>query len=250
MKPVFLLLHSSGLSARQWRRLGQALEAKGAEVVAPDFIGHGRRAPWPDGAPFSYLEDVSEIEQWLAREGPAHVVGHSYGGLIGALATLRDPAKVTSLALYDPVTFGVLDPVEDRGPLDDISVVDEGWGSTPDEHERWLRAFVEYWGGAGAWAALREEARGEFRRVGWVVKEAVTTLAKDATPASAYRALAMPVVIMNGALSPRAASAVARRIASAAPRAKVVSVAGAGHMGPMTHPDAVNAVVTELISAS
>ncbi len=248
--PAVLLLHSSGLSGRQWRRLSRALVERGFRVVVPDLTGHGASAPYPPPTPFSYREDVAAVTELVRSSRPAHVVGHSYGGLVGLLVALEAREDLRSLVLFDPVAFGVLDPVADASALASLAAVDFEWGDSPQQHELWLQSFVDYWGGAGAWLALREDARTEFRRVGWVVEQGVTTLRDDRTPAAAYGAIGCPVTLMTGELSPPAAGAVVRRLAAALLGATVHTVPGAGHMAPLSHPDLVNGIIVESLTSA
>lgn len=45
-----LLVHSSGMSSRQWRTLAEEL-APSHRVLLPDLSGIGRNPPWPEGEP-------------------------------------------------------------------------------------------------------------------------------------------------------------------------------------------------------
>jgi pimeloyl-ACP methyl ester carboxylesterase len=176
------------------------------------------------------------------------VVGHSYGGLVVAKAALAAPGRVRSLALYDPVVFGVLDGARDSEARDEIDRVPVPWEATPEGRDRWLSRFVDYWGGHGAWAALREEARAEFRRVAWVVYQGVVSLVRDQTPASAYAALGVPVLLMTGEHTPLAARRVIERLGESFADFRTVIVPGAGHMGPMTHADVVAGAIAGFVS--
>jgi pimeloyl-ACP methyl ester carboxylesterase len=104
--------------------------------------------------------------------------------------------------------------------------------------------------GAGGWAALREEARAEFRRVAWVVYEGARTLVADETPASAYRALAAPLLLVGGEESPLAARRVVQRLQEAVPGARAETLAGMGHMGPLTHEALVSGRLLGWVSAA
>ncbi len=246
-----LLLHSSGMSGRQWKRLVPELVRKGLRAVVPDFTGHGASEPWPEPKPFSFRTDVLRIVallRQLENGGPAHVVGHSYGGFVALQVALAAPDRIRSLTLFDPVSFGVLDPSADAALIAGFSQVDLPWGSAAADRERWLQAFVDYWGGPGAWVHLREEARAEFRRVGWVVREGVRSLMGDATPASAYAGLRCAVHLMTGAESPPAAKAVIRHLGLAFRTARTTTLAAAGHLGPLTHPDPFKAALVAALA--
>src|SRR3569832_2064607 len=110
-----VLLHSSGMSGDQWRRTTPALLQAGVRAIVPDLLGSGRSAPWPEGKPFQFGLDVEVVGRLLQRvDRPVHLVGHSYGGHIALRAATLAPDRVISLALYDPVSFGVLAPEGDR----------------------------------------------------------------------------------------------------------------------------------------
>ncbi len=245
--PAVVLLHSSGLSGRQWKRLATRLVAGGYRTLSIDLTGHGASEAWPEPVPFTFHRDVDHIVALLEREaqaqGPVRVVGHSYGAFIALLAAQRVPKTVRSLALFEPVAFGTLDAERDADARAELATVDFVWGETPDAKDRWLTMFVDYWGGKGAWAALREEARGEFRRIGWAVHEGVTSLVPDTTKASAYAVIECPVHLFSGELSPLAARRVALRLRDALPNATLATIPNAGHMGPLSHADAVNALL-------
>src|SRR6266487_952268 len=167
-----VLLHSGGLSSRQWGRLAEEL-ARGYRVVSPDLLGYGRSSRWPEGEEFHFILDALAVEALLdSIPEPVHLVGHSYGGFIALLVALHRPARVRSLAVFEPVAFGVLHSRHDAAGLSSLeaariesSLLDSRTGG----QEPWLRAFVDYWSGEGAWDRLSEAARASFRAAGWKV---------------------------------------------------------------------------------
>jgi len=254
VRQTVFLLHSSGLSSRQWSRLAEALGST-HRVIAPDFLGSGDRAAWSDDPGFDFSEDVDLVEAEIARIGePVHLVGHSYGGLVAATLARRNPGLVRSLALYDPVAFGVLHGASDQEGIDDLMRVgrhpvffdpERGGG------DQWFEAFVDYWNGAGAWRGMTESGRASFLRVGRKVFHEVRSLSNDRTEASAYATLAAPVLLLGGEKSPVAARRVVAILCEAFPRVRLLTVSGAGHMGPLTHGTTVNeAIVAHIVGAS
>jgi len=197
-----ILLHSAGLSGGQWRRLGPELVKRGFSPVAVDLTGHGASEPWPEPEPFSFRLDVERVVALIAEEGGAHIVGHSYGALVGLHAAVAAGAAVHSLTLYEPVAFGVLETAEDEDARAALARVSLRWGTSADDHEAWLAQFVDYWGGAGAWAALREPARAEFRRVGWVVSEGVRSLVGTRRERKRSLRLRPPPTSLRGSVLP------------------------------------------------
>ncbi|HEV7787184.1 MAG TPA: alpha/beta hydrolase, partial [Thermoanaerobaculia bacterium] len=116
--------------------------------------------------------------------------------------------------------------------------------------EPWLRAFVDYWNAPGAWDRLSEPARASFRAVAWKLFGEVRSLLSDRTPHEAYATLAVPTLLMSGETSPLAARRVAAILGDVIPGAHLRTVAGAGHMAPLTHAAEVNGWVVDHIAAA
>jgi len=250
-REAVVLLHSSGMSARQWGRLSSLLDPV-HQVEAPDFLGSGDNPPWPDDRAFHLEMDIDLIEKRVrARGRPAHLVGHSYGGLIALLLAVRSPDLVRSLAVYDPVAFGVLHDAGDREGLADLMRVgahplflDDASGGG----DAWFEVFVDYWNGPGAWRGMSANGRESFLRVGRKVYYEVRSLSKDRTPRAAYSGVKAPALLLGGARSPAAARRVVSLLAEALPNGRELLIPGAGHMGPLTHAALVNTAVEEHIA--
>jgi pimeloyl-ACP methyl ester carboxylesterase len=232
-----LLIHSGGFTSRQWRRLAQQL-APAHDVLAPDLIGYGD-PPWPPGKPFHFAQDLERLAGMLDR--PAGVVGHSYGGLLALQLALAHPERVRSIAVYEPVAFGILGP-DDADARDALAL--------PDYHpdaagvdEAWLQAFVDWWNGPGAWAALAEPTRAGFRAVAWKVYQEVASLTVDTTDRARYATITAPTLVMGGARTPLTERRTLERLAEALPHARLKLFPDMGHMGPITHADVVNAAI-------
>jgi pimeloyl-ACP methyl ester carboxylesterase len=247
-RPIALLIHSGGFTSRQWRKLGQRLAAT-HDVLAPDLIGYGAE-PWPPGVPFHYRQDVDRLIGMLdapnaAEPGaigrPVDVVGHSYGALLALQIALLRPDLVRSLAVYEPVAFGVLGPedAEVRAQLAlpayhaDAAGVDEAW----------LTAFVDWWNGPGTWVALAEPTRAGFRAVAWKVYQEVATLSADTTDRARYATITAPTLLLGGERTPPTERRTLERLAEALPHARLTLFPDMGHMGPITHADVVNAAI-------
>ena len=239
-----VLVHSGGFTSRQWRKLAEAL-APTQRVVAPDLTGYGASSPLAPGEPFEYREDVAALAGLIAELPPAHVVGHSYGGLLALQLALARPEAVRSLALYEPVAFGILDAPEDADARANLELdVAEYTG------EPWLAAFVDWWNGSGAWAHLAPEARDGFLRVGWKVYREVASLIADRTDRATYATIAVPTLLLGGERTPLAERRVLDKLARALPAARLERFADMGHMGPITHAAIVNAAIAAHVRAA
>lgn len=252
-RDVIVTLHSSGLSSRQWGRRLRALEPA-FELVHVDFLGYGDSPKVPAGERFDFRRDVDHAASRIPDGARVHLIGHSYGGLCALLLALRLGDRVGSVAVYEPVAFGLLYDAGDRDGLDDLSRVDPDGTFMADAtggDDAWLRGFVDYWNGPGAWDAMQPVARESFARVGRKTFQEVRSLMEDRTPRAAYRAIGAPTLVLRGERSPVAARHTAAILAEAIPRATLTTIAGAGHMGPLTHADAVHdAIAAHVVDAA
>lgn len=79
------------------------LVSQRTRAVLYDLRGHGRTERPPQGYRLDDLhDDLRAVLDAEAPDGPAILVGHSYGGLIALSFALRWPERVAGLALIDP----------------------------------------------------------------------------------------------------------------------------------------------------
>ncbi len=248
MNERVVLLHSGGMSSRQWRPL-QRLLADGYSVLAPDLLGSGENPSLPEELPFSFDLELAPLRALLG-DSPAHLVGHSYGALLALMLAVREPERVLSLALYEPPAFGALYEAGDAEGLAELAAL-EAHPTFADERtggdENWMRIFIEYWNAPGAWDALPEQSRAAFLRVGRKVYREVRSIMADRTPLAHYQAVRTPTLLMSGGCSPLAERRVMKLLGQALPDATSLVFEDAGHMGPLTHGPAINdAIVAHL----
>jgi pimeloyl-ACP methyl ester carboxylesterase len=243
--PPVVFVHASGMGAQQWGATLPRL-ADRFRCLAPDLLGVGASDPWPDPDRYALAVDLAVVDAVIDRAAaPVHLVGHSFGGLLALLAAAARPDRVRSVAVYEPVAFGVLrgrDP-EGLASLDAAitpAFLDAGRGGD----EAWLTAFIDFWNGAGAWARLPEGRRAALRATGRKSFLEVRALSAEAPPLEALVS-PCPTLLMAGSRSPRAALGVCRVLATGLPNARLLPFDGAGHMGPIEEPRRFVAAVAE-----
>lgn len=98
--PAVLLLHGIGANSMGWRFLLAGL-APSARVIAWNAPGYLMSDPFAADAPRAedYADAAVALLDALGVAGPAHVVGSSFGSLIGAALAARHPGRVARLAL-------------------------------------------------------------------------------------------------------------------------------------------------------
>ena len=238
-------LHCSGAGARQWRRL-QEHGAGAIRVIAPDLYGTPDAAAWSGQHAFSLADEAERVLSLPdIGNGRFHLVGHSYGGGVALKLATMVPERIASLSLYEPSAFHLLHVLGPRGKaaFGDIrqmagTVAD---GLVTGDYQAAARRFVDYWNGPGSWAALKPDVQAAMLR--YVPKACLDfhALFEEDTPRSAYGTFRFPVLIMSGEFAPAPTRVVAEGLSGMIPGALHARIAGAGHMGPCTHAEAVNA---------
>jgi pimeloyl-ACP methyl ester carboxylesterase len=151
------------------------------------------------------------------------------------------------MALYEPSAFHLLRQMGQRGakPYAEITRVARNIceGVITGDYQGAVAGFVDYWNGPGSWAALRPSLQSALIR--WAPKGPLDfrALIDEATPADAYRKLTFPVLILRGERAPAPTSAVAECLAEQLSASHLVDIAGAGHMGPLTHAAEVSSLI-------
>ena len=232
--PPVVLLHSSGMDGRQWRAYAGQLAEAGWRAMVPDLIGCGGSEPWRGSGPFHFLADLRAMDELIRRQDlPCAVVAHSYGAFLAIQLASSLSSRVAALAVYEPVAWGVLyeaTPNEDSFLRDQVErgFFDDARGGS----EEWMKSFVEWWSGPGAWEAIGERGRGQMMRSARKTFEEVRSLGEDQTSAIHYATITAPTLLMNGRHSPVQARQVCARLAEVIPGAERVEIDG-GHLAPM-----------------
>ena len=109
--PPVLLLHGWGCSAFAWRYLAAPLADAGWRAIAIDLRGHGLSDRPDDATKYRRADMVDHLEATMDALGitRAPIVAHSMGGAMAMALAIRNPGRVSQLALFGPVGFGIVD---------------------------------------------------------------------------------------------------------------------------------------------
>ncbi|MEO1138354.1 MAG: hypothetical protein AAFW87_02760 [Pseudomonadota bacterium] len=149
--------------------------------------------------------------------------------------------------LYEPTSSSFLGnaDTEARNLYDEVEAlaiaieqaIDEG---CPDFA---AQIFTDFWGGVGAWQALRRDRRTALTN--WVPKCPLDFGALLYEPPGTALPSGLPMTLLVGTQSQRQTQRIAELLVAQAPQTRRLDVQGAGHLGPFTFRNRVTALITE-----
>lgn len=232
-----LFIHCTLAHSGAWTRVQAELLDK-LDMTAFDRPGHGRSADWSgEGGPVGLLDLTTRIAAELAG-ARADIVGHSYGGLVALRLALTRPDLVRSLTLIEPPLFAAI-----RGTPAFAAHGEAMHGFAAaladDNRARAAEIFHRATSPETPWERLPGPARTGFaRRIHAIDVENPVTMddAAGLLAPGGLESISVPVLLLQGGVSPPVLAETMRALAARLPRAKRVLIAGAGHMAPVTHP--------------
>jgi pimeloyl-ACP methyl ester carboxylesterase len=249
-----IALHCSGAGAGQWRQLGTALAPR-FELSAPEHFGTAATGPWSGVHVFTLADEAERTLALIdAVDEGVHLVGHSYGGGVALHVAMRRPDRIASLSLYEPSAFHLLGGLGREGEAAREEIVGVmrscAEGVVSGDFRSAVMRFVDYWNGTGAFELLRPDIKAGLTQ--WLPKAVLDfrALLCEPTPLAAYRRLRCPVLLLRGEHAPNPTRHIAKVLWETVPSGHLRTIAGAGHMGPLTHAAAVNAAIVAHITGA
>lgn len=242
---TLLLVHGSPGNAQTWRGIAEKLAPR-FRILLPTLPGHGKQ-PANDPTTIAVL---AEAVAAILPEQPVTVVAHSFGGNVALRLAMRAPQRVARMMMLEPVTMRALDLAGDAqtyesGKRHFEAYIAAARAGTPDA----IGAMVDFWFGAGAYAAMPERMRQGLNAGTRVNARDVAATFSDDITAADLAALDMPIDVVVGERSPPTAGRIAAAIDRLVPRGKVVSLPGGTHAMPQTHVAPLAAMIEAFATA-
>lgn len=222
-----VFLHGTRMTSTMWKPCAQLLT--GCEVAIPDLPGHGVR----EGHAFDAETVEAVIDEAVGRRRPGQpvvLVGHSLGGYLAAWWAARHPYEIDGLVLV---------------------------GASADPRSRWAATYRLF---AALVPRIGPERMARFsNRVmallriderpgpgGYAVLAQAWQLVMAECHPDLLAELDCPIVLANGQWDQMRLHE--DRYAAAGRDTRVVTVPGATHLAPMTHPAQIAATISQVIS--
>lgn len=234
-----LALHCMLGSASYWGPIADLLGGR-IDLQAFDMPSHGRSDPWqrqPDG-PDLHTAVTRIAASFIQR--PVDLIGHSMGAGVALRIAVAAPEAIRTLTLIEPTIFTPAPDAEQHGRDTEFARL-----LTEGDLEGATRAFIATWGGESfddmppkrqAQMVERIPLIAELEGPQWHDSAGIL---RD----GGLEAIDAPVMLISGANSPRVIHSIAEALAERLPDVGRATVPGAGHMLPLTHPEAVAGLI-------
>lgn len=244
-----LLIHCSLAHSGAWKGMASHLGGT-LSMRAYDLPGHGRSDDWTPARDMQGMS-VAMAADVIGSDGPMDVIGHSFGATVALRLAIERPDLVRSLVLIESVFIAaaLADNPEMTGLHNEKNA---GFRDALVRGDRVgaARAFMRDWGDGRPWESLPQEQRDMLAEKIHLIQANQATVLEDRPQILADRrieALDVPVLLVRGAESSvfvgLTHAAIARRLSGA----RDVTIEGAGHMAPITHPRAVADLVSDFL---
>jgi pimeloyl-ACP methyl ester carboxylesterase len=235
--PALLLLPGSFGTGSGWKAVTDRL-ARSYRIVTTSLLGYGATAERRPLGNATMRQQTEVIDRILERIGePAHVVGHSFGGLAALAHAMEGTIKPASLMLVEANPLGVL---KTSGEADLYAMFGamtrdyfaEFEAGRPDA----ARHVIDFYGGIGTFAAFPAKVRD------YVIKTTPANIRDWSSgtpfepPLSAFRRISANTLVVRGGDGHPAMMRIAEILAEAIPHGRLEAVAGGSHFLPATNP--------------
>lgn len=254
--PLVVLTHGWGATATEWGYLRRRLEDR-YRVAAYDLRGLGRsKGPTDKAFDLNRMADDLRAVVAAAGGGPAVLVGHSIGGMIqlnlakqhpedlgtrvaGMVVANSTPTNPTHTTRLGEALAALQKPVLE--PLARVMIV-----LAPLV---WAMNVLSYLNGSAHWSNYRAafSLAGTWGQVEFATRWALglwpATYARGALGMFCYHAgdalagVRVPVLVVAGDRDVMTVPGASEAIRAGVPRAEMLTLSPAGHMGPVQRPD-------------
>lgn len=241
----FVLLHATLSASVQLAGLARLLAA-GGPVFALDRRG-SRESAVPVARALDVAVHVADVAALLDAEGiaAAHLVGHSFGGVVALETAARHPGRVRTVTAWEP-PYGPLADAETRAAFATVASATERAHASGGAAAA-AAAFLDGVAGEGAWAALPDRVRAFLAAQG---NGAFADAALGGLDAARLPRITARVTVLTGTASEPFYAPIARAVVERVPGARLVSLEGLRHPAPITDPEPVAAAIREAVAAA
>jgi pimeloyl-ACP methyl ester carboxylesterase len=248
--PAVVLVPGSCSTGAAWRPAIAAWNGR-FRCVTTSLLGYGGTAERRSAADPSIAHEAEVLESVIAKAGGGvHLVGHSFGGLVALAVALRKRVKLASLVICEAPAAEIL---RARGEVEHYrafrQMTQAYFASHADGNAEAIAAMIDFYGGAGTFAAFPPRVRD------YAVETTPVNILDWASAygfplsAAALAAIDVPVLVVHGGASHPAVQRANALLAGCMNGAALATIDGAAHFMIATHADELARLISEHIRA-
>jgi 3-oxoadipate enol-lactonase len=243
---TLVLLHGFPLSRDMWRPQMEAL-SDAFRVLAPDLPGFGSAASTPTPSIDGMADAVARFLDAQGVTDPVALGGLSMGGYVALAFARKYPQRLRALILADTRA----EPDDAAGKANrDKMIAFAGEHPAADVIEQMLPKLV-----CEETRTQRPEVVAELRRIGSAqptagIIAALQALRDRPDAGPLLGSIAVPTLVIVGAEDALTPPAMSQNLAAHIPGAKLVTIAGAGHMSNLEKPREFNDALRQFLSGA
>jgi pimeloyl-ACP methyl ester carboxylesterase len=249
-----VFVHGAMSDLRFWEPQRQAFASK-YRFIAYTYRYHGTE-PWPDdGKNYTGATHAADLAAFLTalKAGPVHLVGLSYGGILGAAVAAEHPEMLRTLTLAEPGLFALIaDKPEAKPALDAFG---KGFGDVAailknGDRMGALKVFYALVTGNAAetYDALPEPVRRMFEDNARTLPLLLASPEISPIACDTLRTIKTPTLIVEGARTPAFFTEIDKVAVSCISGSRLVKIPEASHTMSAENPAAFNKAVLEFVA--
>jgi pimeloyl-ACP methyl ester carboxylesterase len=218
--------------------------------IATSICGYGRTDETRSLGDFAMEHQVRVVEAVARHAGaPVHLVGHSFGGTVALATALAGRVEVLSIASFEANPLAL---IRERGHTELFAATQQMSAAFEQAHNDGERdaagRIIDFWGGAGSFAAMPEPVRDYCRATTFAnVLDWRTAFDFDAAMAD-YSRLSIPVLVVRGGLANAAMVEITDGLAACLPDVRASVVDSASHFLITTHAEACAQLLSDFLA--
>ena len=232
-----VLLHCSLAHSGAWGGVMAGLADRLA-MVAIDLPGHGETEfdPALDIQDQACETTIAVLER---MDGPAHLIGHSFGATVALRCAVTRPDLVASLSMYEPVYFSLLAAGNPAAYAREM-VESEAFSKhlLAGDRMQAAEAFLDRWGSHGGFHAMPEaQQKYMLRTIPMILENTHSVIEDRVGPVTLENigGIEAPCLLMQGGRSPETIRFLNDLLEAALPNVERQVFQTTAHMGPISH---------------
>ena len=234
--PTIVLVPGSCSTGSAWRSVIAAWESR-FRCVTTSLLGYGATAERRSQDDPSVAYEAEMLEAVISRAGGrVHLVGHSFGALVGLAVALRNKVRLASLTILEAPAPQLLQVMgEDEHYRAIRCMTDAYFQAFEDGNAEAIAGMIDFYGGAGTFASWPPRVRDYAVETTPVNMLDWAGAYGFAPSAKALAGIEIPVLVAWGGLSHPAMRRIGTLLGEYIGGATVAEIDGAAHFMIATH---------------